>query len=534
MSSSKPAEEEQLPLDIPFSKCLEWLGDRKKVSLTKYRGDLAVVRDLVNVALQDMPEIKAVTDMLKDGAYLSYFHARRILELMKADASEGASSFWRGYSSQRTRDWIAIVQAYERDNTWVGEACWALNQAVAFEIPALRMGLARVAANAAEAERKQGEYLRLAGEQEARFKAQCAELGIAGVEVRSELLRAADSELPVLFRGMAELACAPAVREALAYYREFLVHLLGAGRKDKAAAEETARGSLPALSYLHTHGNNAVGAIRRRFMGHPDPTAVEDPRPVPAQPAAASAAKKKPNDDDDGIDFGDDDDDGGIDFGDDPAPATGADAGGIDFGDDIDFGDGDAGDAVVPSPSGFVQVSSEVTGSFTVPAEALAYETLAESQPVRALLVNDLGELRSFLRQRQAERAKKGGDELAWYSEKEAKLIKPALAAVEAALAPTTTAKARHLVLVRISPKYLERCAHGLEDRLHQAKRFRASAAKMVEKQRQAEAEAQAEAPKVNALILQTKQLKADFEKALEEKIFPGRKCRLVGEINTL
>ena len=63
-----------------------------------------------------MPELTA----LLSGSYITYFHAKQILELLKvSDAS--TRTLFGGYSSQRIKDWQEIVRQYEADNLYLAE-----------------------------------------------------------------------------------------------------------------------------------------------------------------------------------------------------------------------------------------------------------------------------------------------------------------------------------------------------------------------------------------------------------------------------
>ena len=44
--------------------------------------DAQRVRDLIDAAISDMPDVDEITELLS-GSYITYYHCRRIVELLK-------------------------------------------------------------------------------------------------------------------------------------------------------------------------------------------------------------------------------------------------------------------------------------------------------------------------------------------------------------------------------------------------------------------------------------------------------------------
>lgn len=80
----------ELPLDVAYTKLLEWLTDRKLLREGKWQDALKAVRAQLEAALQELPEGVADLGSLLKGKrqQLHYYHCKRIMELLEG-AQEG-------------------------------------------------------------------------------------------------------------------------------------------------------------------------------------------------------------------------------------------------------------------------------------------------------------------------------------------------------------------------------------------------------------------------------------------------------------
>lgn len=68
---------------------------------------------------------------------IHYFNCLRIVEILK-ETEKNSKNIFGMYSSQRMKDWNAIVSAYQKNNLYLAEAASILQRNVAYEIPALK------------------------------------------------------------------------------------------------------------------------------------------------------------------------------------------------------------------------------------------------------------------------------------------------------------------------------------------------------------------------------------------------------------
>ena len=211
------------------------------------------------------------------------------------------------------------------------------------------------------------------------------------------------------------------------------------------------------LRFLVEHGNVTTYEWKYREK----PITVEEPTMVFEEKDEDNGAP-----DSGGIDFGDDE----IDFGGDEIDFGGDSGAEIDFGDEIDFGEPSEAPPSDDAPIDFSAVDMSdivveeggMAGGVARDEEALR---LLDNRRTRAIIIDELEELRGFLEQRLVECAGEGSK----YSlvsgggqESEASL-RCMVGQVAAVLGTLTTAKMRQLQLIRGSPEVVGRLVDRLK-----------------------------------------------------------------------
>lgn len=89
MAPAEEGEEEELPVDVPYVKLVDWLIERKQLPAT-WQDALKAVRGQLDAALRELPEEVAEIGSLIKGKrqQLHYQHCKRIMELLEG-AQEG-------------------------------------------------------------------------------------------------------------------------------------------------------------------------------------------------------------------------------------------------------------------------------------------------------------------------------------------------------------------------------------------------------------------------------------------------------------
>ena len=207
------------------------------------------------------------------------------------------------------------------------------------------------------------------------------------------------------------------------------------------------------LRFLVEHGNVTTYEWKYREK----PITVEEPTMVFEEKDEDNGAP-----DSGGIDFGDDE----IDFGGDEIDFGGDSGAEIDFGDETEFGESPTDDAPIDfsavDMSDIVVEEGGMAGGVARDEEALR---LLDNRRTRAIIIDELEELRGFLEQRLVESAGEGSK----YSlvsgggqESEASL-RCMVGQVAAVLGTLTTAKMRQLQLIRGSPEVVGRLVDRLK-----------------------------------------------------------------------
>ncbi|KZV51178.1 hypothetical protein F511_19854 [Dorcoceras hygrometricum] len=215
----KQDEIQNLPIDIAFTRLGEWLVDRKRIPLD-WRKRVAAVRAKITTAFFPLPKDIDPFLLTLDPEGIGYLEAKKIYEILLKSTGESRNIF--GRLSGPAGDWETIVRAYEKDHIFLGEAAQIMVQNVNYEIPYLKKQLQKTQHQLAELERKETDIKRNAALSAAKYTEACLELGLQGINVRSELVETAIQSLPSIFRRILEVLNNDSVSRATVLYSTFV------------------------------------------------------------------------------------------------------------------------------------------------------------------------------------------------------------------------------------------------------------------------------------------------------------------------
>ncbi|XP_078671833.1 CDK5 regulatory subunit-associated protein 3-like isoform X2 [Branchiostoma floridae x Branchiostoma belcheri] len=385
---------QKLPIDIHYNKLLDWLVDRRHCN-RQWQAAALVVREKINAAIQDMPEVQEITQLLQ-GTYINYFHCIRIVELLKVSEANTKDIFGR-YSSQRMKDWQEVVRLYEKDNVNLAEGAQLLTRNVNYEIPAVKRQIAKCKQTQEECVKKEADFTSQARIEREGFKASCKELGIVGKNIRSELL-ALLKQLPGIHQKLAEET--KSLQPAIDFYTAFVQFLLSSSGDDAKADVSM----VPMLRYLTSHGNTTVYqwrtgevptvVVEPGLPGGGEPAATEEPQITWEDSGDAAGGDGEISWGDEGGE-GQEEEGGEIDWG--GMDTGGAEDGGIDWGGDGELDITVEGSGADQSQNGASAVADSRVAMGT---DALS---LFDHKETRDQVINELRELSGFLSQRLVE-----------------------------------------------------------------------------------------------------------------------------------
>ncbi|XP_002732101.1 CDK5 regulatory subunit-associated protein 3-like [Saccoglossus kowalevskii] len=484
---------DNLPIDISATKLLDWLIDRRHVD-RKWLSSALVIREKINNAIQDMPAVDEITQLVS-GTYINYFHCCRIVELLK-ETEAGSKNIFGYYSSTRMKDWQEIIKLYEKDNIYLAEAADMLIRNVSYEIPGLKKQIAKCEQSQKDCERKEKDYESSAAEQREQYNTACKQFGIQGKKVKSELLQLV-KDLPVFYEDVVEKT--KNLQKTCDFYKEF-VCFTSAGSSDSESKLETT--SL--VRYIINNGNTTVYQWRTGEA----PSRVEEIQ----------------------MDISDDDDNKSQE-------------------DEIDWGDLDEGevDYGITVDQAGIEVQSESTddGDLNVSEKGVAMGmdalTVLDSPSMRSTFIDELLELEGFLLQRLNEM--KGESDILSASQFQSapvilqmqgtEQVNTMLAQVQAILKQLTTVRIQQLFLIKGSPKYVDKLTDTLKEKLEHGEKMLASKKAVIDKRHSFLEEQRKLEPKLDILIKRTKELQAKIEVEISKR-YKNRPVNLMGSIRQL
>uniref|UniRef100_A0A131Y046 Putative cdk5 activator-binding protein n=1 Tax=Ixodes ricinus TaxID=34613 RepID=A0A131Y046_IXORI len=518
--------ESLLPIDIQTNKLLDWLISRRHCN-KDWQAKALVVREKINAAIQDMPEVEEITNLLS-GTYIHYFHCQRIVEILR-DTEASTKNLFGRYSSQRMKDWLEILRLYEKDNVYLAEAAQMLIRTVNYEVPALKRQILKCQQVQEETIKKEADYGKHAQDLKDRYKLECKQLGIKGECVKKELLLLLE-ELPGLFGSVVEAL--HKAEPAIQLYKLFLGFTLPDG-EGKALPEV-----LPVMRYLVSRGNTSTYEWRH---GEP-PEVVEETLPI------------LPVD----VDNGNGDDQ--IDFGDLDLKGASSDASPASPNGDfvhVDFGEGEEAVVVAAEDSISWDISVEADGTAAdAPGEVAEPASdqggakvargadalsLLHNPETRTLFLNELQELECFLAMRLSEMQLEG-DALSASVLQEApaevqlhtrESVGALLDVVRSSLAQMTAVRMQHLYQLHSSAKYVDRLVETLQQKLYQADKMLQSQEAVVARRQEALDEQRQLQPKLDLVLLKTRQLQKQIQEEISKR-YKDRPVNIMGGINVM
>ncbi|XP_028399693.1 CDK5 regulatory subunit-associated protein 3-like [Dendronephthya gigantea] len=526
MQDEAVSERQSLPIDIYYNKLLEWLIDRRHCQ-PKWQDSALVIREKINEAIQDMPAVDEIMQLLS-GSYINYFHCVRIVELLKVSESATKNIFGR-YSSKRMKDWLEILQLYETDNLGLAEASHMLIRNVNYEIPSLKRQIAKDQQTQRDCTRKESEYALNANNFKEKYHHVCKQMGIKGTDIREELLLLLN-DLPMLYDDV----CGKTTRlnDILHFYVAFVDFI--SPRKDESARKN--KDLCPVICHIMEHGNTSVYQWRTGNI----PTLIINPDQENETTDNTESSEINWDITDDtskgeengAIDFGEN-----IDFGDNIESIDYGDN--IDFGDNIDYGNGD-GQAIDFGDSISNEIKIEDSGDDGIAQGTDALTMLAYPQ-TRNSYIDEVLELQAFLDQRLKEmeddtnilssnQFQSSRDILQRQSRESVQAMKDQIDDIVNVL---TSVKIQNLFLIKASPRYVDRLTESLQHKLKLSEKMQASCKVLAERKREAAAHQSELEPKLDVIVTKTKQLQQQISEEISKK-YDNRIVNIMGEVNSI
>lgn len=391
-----------------------------------------------------------------------------------------SKNIFGGYSSQRMKDWGAVLKLYEKDSLYMGEAAQILARNISYEIPSVRKQITQFEKLSEEAIKKSQDAVKSENILRSEYTTGCQQLGIKGEKIKVELTERL-KDLPQL---QAEVAMKiPDLNKAVDLYGNF------SGNKY----------CLPLIKHVIKSGNTTV----YEYKYSEPPVSVEEP-PLPF----------KLDDDvsevNDQIDFGDAQE---IDFGE--AIDTGEvnlEVGDIDWGDDtvtlddnqnIDF-------SISLEESGIVVEDAGMSGGVAKDDEAFL---ILDSPQYRDAVLDELYELLAFLKMRLYELASNDKVHvismslLDGFTDHDSKTVVTMIATVETVITSLTTSLIQQLYQIKHSPKYVDILTNKLRQKMRAVEKLQSLQKVLKEKSVELKQEALNLRPTLDKQIAQTKTL---------------------------
>ncbi|KAK3700499.1 hypothetical protein QZH41_015723 [Actinostola sp. cb2023] len=519
-----------------------------------------------------MPPVDEITELLS-GTFINYFHCLRIVELLKVSESSTKNIFG-GYSSQRMKvrtfwdsqrskglytDWQEVVKLYENNNLCLAEAAHLLMRNVNYEVPSLKRQIAKCQQTQRDCSRKEAEYTSNASVFKEQYKTVCDKMGIKGDKIKSELMDLL-SELPKIYSDVAQAT--QKCTDIVDYYTAFVEFV---SPSYQVSETDQSTQVLPLLSYLLKNGNTTVyqwrtGQVPSVRLHAVLPSVIESNETSTEQNKTELSSyggidwgdQVVPDDTDpssneidwggNGIELGESGNDtgDGIEWGD---STNSNDAGGIDLGDGggdggIDWGDTGISIEGSPTPEITLEDSSEAVGAVAKGNDAL---TILDNTETRNMFLDEMMEVQAFLTQRLAE-LKKDSDVVAVNQFQSApriiqiqsrETVETMTATIDDVLSRLTSMRVQNLCLLKSSPRYVDRLAESLQQKLRISEKLKTSCTNMVEKRKAAAEQQRDLEPKLDVIRCKTKELQAQIVQEISKK-YKNRPVNIMGEINSI
>ncbi|KAH7491964.1 hypothetical protein PRIC1_002566 [Phytophthora ramorum] len=556
------ADKRKLPIDIQYKQLLEALVDRRIVP-HKWLEQHKQIRDAIAALYPELPltsdQLSKFRSKKPSHEEINYFDCKFIFQCLE-QSDEGASkNFFGQYTSPVLKRWNALIRQYEKNNVFAAETARIIAQNTAFEIPFLKKSIQQNEKQVADNNRKMADLTRSIAEYKRKLETSCIEMGISGGNFREELRRL-PLELPSIFDGVAKAICCDEIVSAIKYHEALQTYLHDCEIPVLAPAETPSSTS----SSKKDKKNKKKGKKLAALEDQPEITTGEPFELVIAPPKFFNAIDELRNASDDiteqvaTLDFEAEAAEISWDISLDDSGT--AEVGEIDWGIETVASTEPtaANDAPVEidwdiTPSEVVEPVNEVTAtdvSAGVAEESADASTtidqatrvgLLDDNAFRTRVLNDLLELRAFLRQRLVELS--SNDSVAFANQfqgssplleqQSGAKIEAFQASVDQAVSLLTSKRLQQLALIKTSERYLDRHVASLDMLTKHMDKCSREIHTLEDKNVDLIDATKNVQPQINALVATTKKLKNELEAALPV-LFKGYKVNIVGEVNSL
>lgn len=500
------------PININYSKLLEWLVDRKKLPL-QWKKQLKPIRDKIAAAVANLPSSPEISAFLVDRT-LTYADCDKMMALLEAANESASKNLFGQYASKRMGEWAEIKKMYEKDNIFLGEAANLLISLVNYDIPALKKTADKSQKQITDLEKREIEWAKNAQSFQMRFKQECTNFGIEGKDVKEELLGMI-CDIPALLQVVENAVKGDKVLQAYTFYKEFTAFM---SQTEASQLED----SLPYLQYMMKHGNDTLDIMGRRKRGE----VIEEAKVEVKQEKALEEAAAPIEVDWTVID---------------EQPSGVA----IDW--DISIESSSQEPAVIWDLDASIDTDTieVVDAAASTAAEqedtALQMETILENTKSRNEFLNDILELQNFFQQRIAEvNTEEEGIALNVFEggpssvrNQNAKALNEYLSAVKGVVSALEADKLRKLFEIKNSKRYVDRIASDFQHLLECVDQSNNSIAEAALKKDELQHTISEAYPKMEVEKSKVRELKSHIEKALCLQ-FPGQEVHLTGDITKL
>ncbi|KAF4035648.1 CDK5 regulatory subunit-associated protein 3 [Phytophthora infestans] len=548
------ADKRKLPIDIQYKQLLEALVDRRIVP-NKWLEQHKQIRDAIAALYLELPLASEALSKFRSKKPshedLNYFDCKFIFQCLE-QSDEGASkNFFGQYTSPVLKRWSALIRQYQKNNVFAAETARIIAQNTAFEIPFLKKSIQQNEKQVADNNRKMADLTRSIAEYKRKLETSCADMGIAGENFREELRRL-PMELPSLFDGVAKAICSDEIATAIEYHQALQAYLhdceipvvvtesisSSSSKKKKKSKKQVEAAEEPEVTTdepfeLVLAPHKFFAAIEE--LRNASNELVETTATLDFEAEAAEISWDISLDDSGTAEVGE------IDWGietvasTEPAEITVDDAPV-----EIDW-DITTSDAVEPVNEVSAPEAADVVEPVPITTGQATRVGLLDDNEFRTRVLNDLLELRAFLRQRLVELS--GSDSVAFANQfqgssslleqQSTAKIEELQAAVDGAVSLLTSKRLQQLVLIKTSERYLDRHVASLEMLTKHMDKCGREIHALEDKNVDLIDATKNVQPQINALVATTKKLKKELEAALPP-LFKGYKVNIVGEVNSL
>ncbi|KAF0683375.1 Aste57867_24587 [Aphanomyces stellatus] len=470
-------------IDLQLKKLLEGLIDRKIVPV-KWQEQIRALKQAIVAHYVTLPE--AAQRLLTAKGNTNYYECKAVVTYLEGSEEGKKTNFFGQYTSPILKAWMSIVKDYEVDNVYVAEAARMLQQSVLYELPALRKTIVQHDKQITDQIRKIADCHKSIAEAKRKLSHSCAELKIPGHDFRLEL-QALVYELPLLFRDVARVLSAEGLREASRYHAALQAFLF---------ASSTAVNKSPRF-----HALDQLWAAAS--VGHDVPPIVASKMDQEVEVISWEAASP-------------------------PAAAT------IDW----DIPPADAAEIEWDITMDDSKVDEKVD-----PHAAMALTTQVDlllQSDFRMRITNDLLELGGFLHQTAQRKVELKLEDVAFANQfhtaapilahQSLKTTEGYVTAVQDALRALGDKRLQELLLIKSSPRYLDRLVSNLELQLTKIDKLRLQIQSLQDKNAELQAATAATHIEIKSLTATTKALRSHVEVSLPP-LFKGHRVRIVGAI---